>query len=93
VLAADAADELLALSSFYGALAGREYWGDHICCAAQPEDANGSPEDLVLAGVDEGAAITGQWAEQIVEAVTDRSSLNSLLSAIGEIERRLEVGA
>jgi SPP1 gp7 family putative phage head morphogenesis protein len=90
MLAGAAAAELEAFAGFYGALYAREFWGDHVCCAAQPEEANGSPEDLVLAGVDEGAAITGQWAEQIVEAVTDRSSVNSLLSAIGTLEERLD---
>jgi SPP1 gp7 family putative phage head morphogenesis protein len=90
MLAGDAAAELEAFAGFYGALFAREFWGDHVCCAAQPEEANGSPEDLVLAGVDEGAAITGQWAQQIVDAVTDRSSVNSLLSAIGTLEERLD---
>jgi SPP1 gp7 family putative phage head morphogenesis protein len=91
MLAVDAAAELEAFSGFYGALYAREFWGDHVCCAAQPDEANGSPEDLVLAGIDEGAAETGRWAEQIVEAVSDRSSVNSLLSAIGTLAERLDI--
>lgn len=88
--AADAAAELEALAQFYGALAARQYFGDHVCLAAQPSRANGSVEHLVERGVAAGAAVTARWAAQIVEAVSDKSSEASILTALGGL--RLELG-
>jgi SPP1 gp7 family putative phage head morphogenesis protein len=88
---AEAADELEAFGLFYGALAARRYYGEHVCLAVHPDEANGSVEDLVERGVDQGAAITAGWAEQILDAVDDRSSVQSILTALGELERRLDL--
>jgi hypothetical protein len=84
--AAEAAAELEAFGDFYAALLAREHYGDHVCLAAQPEDANGSPELLVERGVDETATITGAWAEAIAQAVDDRSTEGSILTALGSLE-------
>lgn len=89
--AAEAAEELEAFGAFYGALAARDYLGDHICCAAHPREANGTVEDLVERGVDAGATVTAKWAEQILDAVDDRSSVESILTALGRLEDTLDL--
>lgn len=88
--AAEAADELEAFGAFYGALAARDYFGDHVCLAAQPHEANGSVEDLVERGAEAGAAVTAVWTQQILDAVDDRSSVASILTALGGLELDLE---
>lgn len=84
--AAEAADELEAFGRFYGSLAAREYFGEHVCLAAHPDHANGSVEDLVEHGVEAGAAITAGWTERILDAVDDRSTPGSILTALGNLE-------
>jgi hypothetical protein len=84
--AAEAAAELEAFGDFYAALLAREHYGDHVCLAAHPDDANGSVEDVVDKGVDLGVEVTAGWAEKIADAVTDRSSTGSILTALGSLE-------
>jgi SPP1 gp7 family putative phage head morphogenesis protein len=84
--ALEAADELEAFAGFYGAQAARCFYGDHVCLAAQPDDANGSVEDLVERGVGDTAAITGAWADAIAEAVHDRTTPGSVLTVLGGLE-------
>lgn len=83
---AAAAAELEAFGAFYGALAAQQYWGEHVCCAVQPDDVHGSVDELIGVGVDDAAAITGRWAEQIANAVDDRSTVGSVLTALGNID-------
>jgi SPP1 gp7 family putative phage head morphogenesis protein len=85
VLAADAAAELEAFAHFYGALAAEQYFGEHVCCAAQPSEANGSVEDIFERGVDAGVDVTARWANEIVEAVSDKSSEGAILTALGSL--------
>lgn len=86
----EAADELEAFASFYGALAARAYFGDHVCLAARPAEANGSVDDIIGRGVDATAEVTGRWAAEIANAVADRSSEDSILTALGSLEFNLE---
>ena len=86
MLVADAEAALEAFGQFYAALLAQQRYGDHVCLAAQPADANGSPELLVERGVEETAAITARWAEAIADAVADRSSEGSILTALGGLE-------
>ena len=86
MLVEDAEAALEAFGQFYAALLAQQRYGDHVCLAAQPADANGSPELLVERGVDETAAITARWADDIANAVADRSSEGSILTALGGLE-------
>ncbi len=88
--AAEAADELAAFGQFLGALAAQRYFGDHVCLAAQPDEPNGSVEDLVERGINTGAAITARWAEQIADAVSDRSTVGAIETALGGLRFELE---
>jgi SPP1 gp7 family putative phage head morphogenesis protein len=93
VRAAEAAAELEAFGQFYEALLARQRYGDHVCLAAQPDEANGSVEDLIDRGVDVGAEATAAWARQILDAVSDKSSPESILTALGGLHFDLDAFA
>jgi SPP1 gp7 family putative phage head morphogenesis protein len=53
-----------------------------IRCARQPSTLYGSPEVIVDLGVDRGVVVTASWAERIVDAIGDAST-------VGEIRARM----
>lgn len=54
----------------------------HVCLAAQPRSVNGSPDTLIVRGVDATLAVTEQLAEAIVRAVSGKSSARAIEAAI-----------
>lgn len=58
----------------------------HDCCPsillAQPDTPNGSPEDIIVEGVDDGSIVTGRWANNYSNAVEGKTSARSILRAL-----------
>lgn len=58
------------------------------CCGSilltQPEGPHGSPEDIIVEGVDDGAVVTGRWANQYSRAVRGLSSSRDIIQALNQ---------
>jgi hypothetical protein len=80
--ATQALAELTELDRFLVSAAHRQQLGVHICLAEQPETVNGSPEDLVVTAVADGALITGGWADELVAALEGKDSIAEISLAI-----------
>lgn len=82
VLVRDVQEHLAALEHFYACLGARQWYGDHVCLAVQPDIVHGSPEDLVDDGMAEGARILGRWADSIVDAIGSRTEPRAIAAAV-----------
>lgn len=82
---------LEALERFLEASVARQFYGDHICCAAQPDTVHGSPEALVQRAVEAGARITGRWAKAIVEALDGAETPSQIRAAIDRAGAGLDI--
>jgi GNAT superfamily N-acetyltransferase len=81
----EARAELLELERFYASLSAQNLLGEHVCCAAQPESPNGSPETLVEEGVSAAARITASWGDAVLEAIGERSTEFEIRSALERV--------
>lgn len=64
-------------------------YGDRICCAAQPETVNGSPDVLIETGVKEGARITAAWANALGAAVEGLDKGGEIFEALARASQEL----
>jgi hypothetical protein len=60
----------------------------HICLAAQPRSAFGSPDTLIVRGVDATLSVTEALAEAIVRAVSGKTSAKAIAAAATAAAKR-----
>jgi len=60
----------------------------HICLAAQPRTVNGSPDALIVRGVEDTLSVTGALADAIVRAVSGKTTAAGIQSAIDAAAKR-----
>jgi phage gp29-like protein len=65
--------------------------GDIISMARQPSTVNGSPEDLIDSGVSRGVAMTGAWADRIVESIGAATEFTEILHRVTQASRRIDL--
>jgi hypothetical protein len=59
----------------------------HICAAAQPRSVNGTPDTLIVRGVEATLEATGELAAAFVRAVSGKSSAKAIEAAINGVGR------
>jgi hypothetical protein len=66
--------------------------GAAICLAAQPRTINGSPDTLIVRGVEDTLSVTGALADAIVKAVSGKTTAAAIKSAIDGAAKRFGAG-
>ena len=66
--------------------------GAAICLAAQPRTVNGSPDTLIVRGVEDTLSVTGALADVIVKAVSGETTAAAIKSAIDGAAKRFGTG-
>lgn len=87
----EASDYLEAFGQFYAALNAQQWYGDHVCLAAQPSHVHGSPDEIVEDGVEEGALVTADWTKRLVESVDGMSTEGQIRSALAAAAESIDV--
>lgn len=75
--------------SLTASLRQRSLLGDRICCAAQPETVNGTPETLITGGVNEAARVTLAWADELADAVEDLENPGEIFATLAKASNDL----
>lgn len=81
--------ESVLLRALSSAVRARTRHGDRVCCAAQPETVNGSPDTLVETGVKEGARICASWASSLGSAVEGLDKGGEIFEALARAAQDL----